>query len=76
MGRVETHNSLNHERSIRDLVENGQFFAFFEIEKVAEDHQSGRLTLVLAKKEVQGSGFVMRPPEPKGEGISPDESTN
>jgi hypothetical protein len=72
MGRAETHNSLNHERIIRDLVEDGQFFAFFEIEKVAEDRQSGRLTLVLAKKEVQGSGFVMRPPEPAGERTSPD----
>jgi hypothetical protein len=43
---------------------------------VEEDHQSGRLTLILAKKEVQGSGFVMRPPELRGEGSSPDESTN
>jgi hypothetical protein len=76
MGRVETHNSLNHERVIRDLVEDGQFFAFFAIEKVEEDHHSGKLTLVLAKKEVQGRGFVMRPPEPTGERISPDESTN
>jgi hypothetical protein len=76
MGRAEAHNSLNHERIIRGLVEDGQFFAFFAIEKVEEDHRSGRLTLVLAKKEVQGSGFVMRPPEPEGERTSSDESTN
>ena len=33
MGRAEAHNSLNHERIIRGLVEDGQFFAFFAIEK-------------------------------------------
>jgi hypothetical protein len=71
MDRAEAHNSLNHGRIIRDHVERGRFVEFFEIENVKEDHQNGKVTLVLAQKEIRGSGFVMRSPGSKGQAVSP-----
>jgi hypothetical protein len=63
MIQVEKRNSENHERVLRDLVENNPTFNAYKVVEVAVSESGNKLTLVLVKKEVKGRGFLMTEPQ-------------
>jgi hypothetical protein len=62
MNQAEKHNAENRERILRDLVANDPTFSTYKVVPVTESESGNKLTLVLAKKEVKGSGFLMTEP--------------
>ena len=63
MNRAKKHDIENHDRLLRDLIENDPTFKAFKIVEVAASESGTKLTLVLVKKEVEGAGFLMKAPE-------------
>ena len=62
MTQAEKHNAENRERILRDLVANDPTFSPYKVVAVTESESGNKLTLVLVKKEVKGSGFWMTEP--------------
>jgi hypothetical protein len=62
MTKAAKHNAENRERILRDLVANDPTFSAYKVVAVTETESGNKLTLVLVKKEVKGTGFLMNEP--------------